>query len=37
MEVKPRDFNINRNFGIADNGIGGRSEISMYHEIRRGY
>ena len=35
MEVKPRDFNINRNFGIADNGIAGRTEISMYHEIRR--
>ena len=35
MEVKPRDFNVTRNFVIADNGIGGRTEISMYHEIRR--
>ena len=37
LDVKPRDFNINRNFGIADNGIGGRTEIIMYHEFRRGY
>ena len=37
MEVKPQDFNINRNFVIADNGIGGATVISMYHEIRRDY